>query len=160
MNNTSIKIRKAQPADVLAITSLFRNAIEQVNKKDYSAEHIRVWASGADDIEKWKNRIDAHYFIIAEIDQTVVGFAYITRGNYFDGLFVHPSTKGRGIATQLLKHIEEKIAANGFHTIDSDVSITALPFFTKHGYRILSKQQKPYQGLYFENYIVQKNTLK
>lgn len=149
-------LRKAIPQDIEAITALFRTTILEVNAGDYSDAHLKVWASGADDLAKWENRIAEHYFIVAENESTLVGFAYLTNGNYFDGLFVHKAYQGFGIASTLLKHIEQKVIENKHTSIHSDVSITALPFFKKYNYVVERKQQKEFKDLIFENYIVSK----
>lgn len=151
-----IDIRQATLNDIPEITSIFRNTIINVNAKDYSEKQIKVWASGADDIEKWKDRINKLYFIVAEIENTIVGFAYLKNGNYFDGLFVHKDYQRQGIASKLMRIIESQVMMNGFEIIKSDVSITALPFFDNKYYEVVKKQRKSFKGLVFENYIVEK----
>ena len=149
-------IREAEVKDVKEVTNLFRNTVRQVNSTHYSPEQIKHWQSSADDIGKWEKRILDWYFIIAEIDEKIVGFAYLNQGNYFDGLFVHHDFQGHGIATKLASNIEEQASLNGFDTIHSDVSITAKPFFEKRGYTIEYLQEKEYRGMLFKNYIVSK----
>ena len=151
-----IEIRQATSEDIPEITSIFRDTIIHVNSKDYSEEQIKVWASGADDIKKWEGRIKKFYFIVAEIENTIVGFAYLTNGNYFDGLFVHKDYQRLGIASKLMRIIESQVMMNGFEIIKSDVSITALPFFDNKYYNVIKKQKKSFKGLVFENYIVEK----
>tara|TARA_R110002094_G_scaffold24924_3_gene37143 strand:+ start:592 stop:1065 length:474 start_codon:yes stop_codon:yes gene_type:complete len=151
-----IEIRQAALEDLQEITSLFRDTIIRVNSKDYSEQQIKVWASGADDIKKWEDRINKFYFIIAEIENSVVGFAYLKNGNYFDGLFVHKDYQRLGIASKLMRIIESQVMMNGFEIIKSDVSITALPFFDNKYYNVIKKQKKSFKGLVFENYIVEK----
>ncbi|WP_339752280.1 GNAT family N-acetyltransferase [uncultured Winogradskyella sp.] len=151
-----IEIRQAALEDLQEITSLFRDTIIHVNSKDYSEQQIKVWASGADDIKKWEDRINKFYFIIAEIENSVVGFAYLKNGNYFDGLFVHKDYQRLGIASKLMRIIESQVMMNGFEIIKSDVSITALPFFDNKYYNVIKKQKKSFKGLVFENYIVEK----
>jgi len=155
--NYNITIDIAKQSDVLEITSIFKNTIIAVNSKDYGKEQIVLWSSGGDNLDKWKKRIKEHYFIVAKIDSTIVGFAYLTNNNYFDGLFVHHKHQNKGIAKLLLENIEAKVIKNGFDTIHSDVSITALPFFKKHNYIIVEKQQKLHEGLVFENFVVYKS---
>lgn len=84
-----IEIRPATLEDIPEITSVYRNTITHINSKHYSEKQITVWASIADDIETWEERINKLYFIVAEIENVIVGFAYLKNGNYFDGLFVH-----------------------------------------------------------------------
>lgn len=153
---TQIEIRQATAEDIPEITSIFRDTIIHVNSKDYSEEQIKVWALGADDIEKWKERIQKFYFIVAEIENVIVGFAYLTNGNYFDGLFIHKAYQRQGVASKLMRIIESQVMMNGFEIIKSDVSITALPFFDNKFYNVIKKQKKRFKGLVFENYIVEK----
>ena len=152
-----IQIRQAEITDIPEITALFRNTITHINSKDYSEKHISIWASGADDIDVWETRINKLYFILAEIDTTIVGFAYLKNGNYFDGLFVHKDYQRQGIGSKLLRIIESQVMMNDFEVIKSDVSKTALPFFDNKYYEIVKKQKKNFKGVTFENYIVEKS---
>ncbi|NRA91563.1 MAG: hypothetical protein HRU26_02590 [Psychroserpens sp.] len=52
--------------------------------------------------------------------------------------------------------MESQVSINGFDTIRSDVSITALPFFDSHFYEVEKKQKKMVKGIVFENYMVYK----
>jgi len=149
-------LREATPDDLREVTSLFRETVKRINSADYSEEQIQHWISSADDLLKWKNRILDWYFIVAEIEKSIVGFAYLNNGNYFDGLFVHHEFQSRGVATLLADKIELKVSQNGFETIHSDVSITAKPFFEKRGYNIEGVQEKVYRGMVFKNYLVSK----
>ena len=92
-----INIRQATLEDIPYITSIFRDTIVYINSRDYSEKQIKVWSSGANDIEKWEERIENAYFIVAENRDTIVGFAYLTKGYYFDGLFVHKDYQHKGV---------------------------------------------------------------
>ena len=148
------EIRQATIDDIPEITSLFRNTIININSRDYSDKQIKVWASGADDIEKWEKRINNDYFNVAEANNQIIGFSYLTKGNYLDGLFVHKDYQRKTIASKLLRIMESRASINGFDVLKSDVSITALPFFDSHYYEVEKKQKKSFKGLVFENYIV------
>ncbi|MCK8480140.1 GNAT family N-acetyltransferase [Psychroserpens algicola] len=151
-----IEIREATLDDIPEITSIFRDTVRAVNSRDYNEKQIEVWASGADDIDKWEERIKRFYFIVAHVGDTIVGFSYLTKGYYLDGLFVHKDFQRRTIASKLLRIIESQVSINGFEVIKSDVSITALPFFDSHFYEVEKKQKKSHKGMVFENYIVYK----
>ncbi|WP_178987726.1 GNAT family N-acetyltransferase [Winogradskyella schleiferi] len=151
-----IEIRQATVEDIPEITKIFRDTVTHINSKHYSEKQIKVWASGADDIEKWEERINKLYFIVAEIEQTIVGFAYLKNGNCFDGLFVHKDYQRQGIGSKLLRIIESQVMMNDFEVIKSDVSKTALPFFDNKYYEVIKIQKKNFKGLVFENYLVEK----
>ncbi|WP_417238352.1 GNAT family N-acetyltransferase [Bizionia sp.] len=149
-----IEIREAVINDLPEITSLFRNTILHINSKHYTENQIAVWASGADNEKKWTARITKNYFIVAETNNTIVGFAYLTQGNYLDGLFVHKDYQRQGIGAKLLRVIESQVIMAGFKEIKSDVSKTALPFFDDYYYEVEKKQMKHLKGEVFENYII------
>ncbi len=151
-----LKIRQAILEDIPEITSVFRDTIRTINSKDYSEKQIQVWASGANDLDKWEDRIKNNYFIVAENEDRIVGFGYLKNGNYFDGLFVHKEYQRQAIAIKLMRIIESKVITNGYEIIKSDVSITALPFFEDQYYIVEKKQKKSFKGLVYENYIVYK----
>ncbi|MBA6152788.1 GNAT family N-acetyltransferase [Gelidibacter maritimus] len=151
-----IEIREATLEDIPFITTIFRDTITNVNAKDYSEKQIRQWASGASDIDQWKDRIANSYFIVAELNDTIVGFAYLSKGNYFDGLFVHKDFLRRGFGIKLMRIIESQALAEGYEVIKADVSITALPFFEDQYYIVEKKQKKNYKGLAFEIFKVYK----
>ncbi|WP_250433964.1 GNAT family N-acetyltransferase [Hanstruepera flava] len=151
-----IEIRQATVEDIPEITTLFRDTIREVNSKHYSDKQIQTWADGANDTQKWEDRINRLYFLVAESHNTIVGFAYLKNCNYFDGLFVHKDFQRQGIASKLLRIIESKVMMDGFEKIKSDVSITALPFFEDHYYDVIKKQKKILKGITFENYVVSK----
>lgn len=157
MKIDDIEIREATLEDIPEITSIFRDTILAVNSRDYSEEQVKAWSSGADDIEKWEERIKKFYFIVAHVGDTIVGFSYLTKGFYLDGLFVHKDFQRRTIASKLLRIMESQVSINGFETIKSDVSITALDFFDSHFYEVEKKQKKSHKGMVFENYIVYKD---
>lgn len=151
-----IQIREATLADIPLITTLFRDTITHVNAKNYSEKQIRVWASAAMDIDAWEKRITTSYFIVAEFKETLVGFAYLSKGNYFEGVFVHREHLGKGFGTKLLRIIESHATAKGHHLIQADVNVTALPFFEDHNYIVQKKYKKNFKGLAFETYMVNK----
>jgi putative acetyltransferase len=151
-----LAIRQATEADLPEITALFRNTVTAVNTKHYNAKQIEIWASVANETSKWLERIAEHYFIVAENDTEIVGFAYLKNGYYLDGLFAHKDYLRQGVASALLRTIESQVMVEDFPEIRSDVSITALPFFENKYYEIVKKQKKNFKGMVFQNYIVKK----
>jgi putative acetyltransferase len=151
-----IEIRQATLEDLPEIVTLFRETITAVNSKHYNDNQIEIWASGANDTDKWEDRIKNFYFIVGEYKNQIVGYAYLKNGNYLDGLFVHKDYQRVGIASKLLRIMESHAMFEGYEDIRSDVSITAIPFFESHYYEVIKKQKKVVKGMNFENYIVTK----
>mgnify|MGYP003712551585 CR=1 FL=1 len=111
----------------------------------YSFDFCERFINEYPDIEKWEKRINNDYFIVAEANNQIIGFSYLTKGNYLDGLFVHKDYQRKTIGSKLLRIMESRASINGFDVLKSDVSITALPFFDSHYYEVEKKQKKSYQ---------------
>lgn len=146
-----MNIRFATKKDIPAIKELFRSTILSVNLKDYTPEQVGCWAARGEDVSVWEERINEQYFILAEENNTILGFAALKLSGYLNSMFVHKDYQGKGIATFLLKKIEEYARLKDISEIIADVSITAQPFFSKKGYVIL-EQQTVCIGISMTNY--------
>jgi len=136
----SIKIRQAVEGDVSQITQLFFDTIQNINIKDYSKEEVDDWSSWKTNTDKWLERIQEQYFVLAEINNQIVGFSSLAEDGYLDFMFVHKDFQVQGIASALLSEIEHQASEQNNEFIYSDVSITAKGFFEKKGF-IVERQQ-------------------
>ncbi len=151
-----MNIREAISDDLGEILDLFRNTIREVNKEDYSSEQLKAWAAGADDRKRWLYRIRQHYFLVAEKKGAIVGFASITREGYLDTMFVHKDHQGEGVAKALLEEIMEFAMHRNLTSITTDASVTARPFFEKHGFTVIAKQSVNRKGITLTNFKMYK----
>ncbi|EGK05310.1 GNAT family N-acetyltransferase [Dysgonomonas mossii] len=150
-----MNIRFTTPKDIPAIKELFRSTILSVNLKDYTPEQVGCWAARGEDVSVWEERINEQYFILAEENNTILGFAALKLSGYLNSMFVHRVYQGKGVASLLLKKIEEYARMKDISEITADVSITAQPFFSKKGYVIL-EQQTVCIGISMTNYKMSK----
>jgi putative acetyltransferase len=154
-----MKIRVAQEKDIENIAQLFYETIITVNKKDYSEEQILAWSGNAKNVEMWSDLIEKQYFLIAEKDFIITGFASLDTNCCLDLMYVHKDFQGQGIATQLLLALENKAIEEGFTEIWTDSSLTAKPFFLSKGFVIKEIYTKKLRGIEFENTILTKEIL-
>jgi len=133
-------ITEATQADIKEIAQLFYETIQEINSKDYPKDEIDDWSSWREDFDRWAEEIEKFYFIVARIDDKIVGITSLSSDGYLDLLFVHKDFQRHGIARQLLSEIERKALEQKNDLIYSDVSITAKGFFEKYGF-IVEKQQ-------------------
>jgi putative acetyltransferase len=145
-------IRQAKDSDIDEILKLFYDTVTNVCEADYNHEQIKVWASSASQKQKWLNRISKQYFIVAEHDGKIVGFGSIEKGEYLDLLYVHMDYIRQGIATMLLMELEKESDKHHKACISADVSITAKPFFEKHGFKVIQQQTKLFNNVEITNY--------
>lgn len=150
-------IRVAQQSDIVEIKELFQNTVLVINKRDYSQTEVEDWASCGDNLSTLEDMIKTHYFIVAVNQQSeIVGFSSITSQGYLHSMFVHKDFQGKGIATILLKEIEQHAITTGIMRITSEVSLTARPFFEKKGYTVEEEQKRKANQLSLTNFWMAK----
>lgn len=149
-------IRPAKISDLPAIQSLFIETIKSTCKKDYGDDQIRCWASSVKNIARWEEKLIKQYFLVAELDKKIIGFASLENGSYLDFMYVSKDHLRKGIATTLYNQIENEAKNKGSNFIDSDVSITAKPFFQKMGFLLLKETQNLIDGVEIINYKMRK----
>ena len=98
--------RKATENDVSRITQLFYETVNSVNQKDYSKAQIAIWSGNSQNIDYWLNCIKSQFFIVAEKDSLIIGFASLDEMACVDFMYVHKDFQNVGVATKLLDALE------------------------------------------------------
>ncbi len=127
-----------------------------MNKKHYSSKEIIAWSQGAKIINNWLKRIDTHYYLLAKIDDRLVGMASLDETGYLDVLYVSKDHQKKKIASTLLLKMEDMARIDEHEYIYSDVSITAKPFFLYKGYEMIRPQLVMCRGIVLRNYHIRK----
>lgn len=135
-----MNIRKASLQDIDQLRQLFFDTINIINSKDYNEDQIQAWSSGAKNINGWKTKLEKQYFVVAEIEGKITGFASLKDDSYLDFMYIHKDHQRKGIATQLFLELKKIAEKSGAKEMTADVSITARPFFEKQGFTVLKKQ--------------------
>lgn len=145
-------LRPYTSSDCDLLASLFYNTVHIVNAKDYTAEQLSAWADGTPDLNNWNTSLSSNFTIVAEKNDTIVGFGDIDKNGYLDRLFVHHEFQNQGIATAICNELEKYTNAK---KIVTHSSITARPFFESRGYKIVNQQQVQRHGIYLTNYLME-----
>ena len=151
-----LSFRQAHSSDLPEMQQLFVDTVTNVCKKDYNEKQIRAWTSGVKDTQRWLKRLDEQHVLLAIKDDQITGFGTIKDGSYIDMLFVHKDFQGQGIARKLYAQLEQKAAELNSDHIDSNVSITAKPFFERMGFIILAEQKVIRNAIELVNYRMRK----
>lgn len=157
ISDIDVIIKKAKTSDIEEITHLFFNTIQSINIRDYPKDQIDDWSSWYQEYDKWKNKILEQYFIKALDDDKIVGFGSLAKDGYVDYLFVDKDYQRQGIATNLMKKLENKAIEQCNKHIYSDVSITAKSFFERNGFKVEKQQLKKSREKYLTNFRMIKN---
>ncbi len=130
-----MEIRRAQVGDVEAVVRIHGDAIRDVCARDYPPEVIAAWLAGRSD-DRYVSQIRAHSFWVG-IEQECVAFGCVrVEAAKLESLFVAPLALGRGYAANLLSHLEGVALQAGIELLQVDSSLTAQPFYTRHGYNM------------------------
>ena len=156
MDFDRIVICPAKTEDLQAIRAVFADTINTVCTRDYSPERCAAWAAGAQNTNRWKKKLETQYFLVARIEETIVGFASLENNSHIDFLFVHKDFQGKGVAKLLFEPIQQQAISKHAQLLSSDVSITARPFFEKMGFTAIAKQNTKIRGINLTNYRMQK----
>ena len=159
VTNTNLGIRRLAAQDIPEMRKLFRATVLTVNSKDYTKEEVEDWASCGDSVEHWKELLAKNNYIGALDGQGgIVGFSSMNAEGYLHSMFVHKDWQGKGVATLLLSEVEKIARRYGVHKISVEVSVTARPFFEKHGYKVVKEQKAKANRLYLTNYVMEKTS--
>ncbi|WP_323757621.1 GNAT family N-acetyltransferase [Roseivirga sp.] len=153
-------LRPAQTADIPELQALYKSTIESLCINDYSPEQIRVWAASAQNDERWEKRIKGQYFIVATINDEIVGFASLENGNYIDMMYVHYKHLRKGIANLMMDALEKEAETCRVKELYSNVSKTAKPFFEQRGFQVVKENWMKVDGISINNYKMVKQNFQ
>jgi putative acetyltransferase len=127
-------LRPFLPADAPVLAEIYQASVEELTGEDYSEAQQAAWASLADDVEAFGERLAGGLTLVATIGGSTVGFGSLKGADHIDLLYVHPAAVGQGVATLLADALEKLAGARGAKRLTADVSDTARGFFEKRGY--------------------------
>lgn len=150
--NRITRLRPAQPSDLSAILELFAGTIEIICSADYTTDQRNAWQASVENSARWMAKINRDDFWVAETDTILSGFASLKNNNYIDLMYVHKDFARIGIASLLLKKMLDLATSTSSEKVFSDVSITAKPFFEKHGFTVIKENHLILRGVAIMNY--------
>jgi len=153
----AITLRKAAWADQPALLALHERALRQMSLGHYRASQIDAFiAAGTLDEELiWEGR-----YFIAEVDgvlagcggwgQQVPGYLSATPDgeemSRLRAMYVDPALARRGIARQLVRHIESDVLAHGHPMLSLDALVSGVALYRALGYQAVHNGLAPLPG--------------
>ena len=151
-----MNVRLYQAADSTVLARLFTETVQTINAADYSPQQVETWAGRPLELERWCRLLPGRVVFVAEHDSEIVGFTTIEPNGHLDQLYVHHRFQRQGIASALVRRIEEEAVSRGIDRIFTEASITARPFFEHVGFRLIAPQAVAVAGTSFLNYRMEK----
>lgn len=121
-------------------------------------EQVKAWAPNIDhwDWERWNNSFTHKFVYIAEEKETLLGFGELEADGHIDRFYIHKNYLGRGVGRLIYQAIEKKAKALALSRLYVEASITALPFFEKMEFKIITSQIVKVRGVEMMNYQMEK----
>ena len=149
----SIEVRCCRGEDAAATLTVFLEAITETEAADYSLGQIAAWARPEQrTVSEWDRAMQARDSYVALLDKQIVGFSDVDPEGHIDMMFVSPRHSRRGVSSALLTHLHGHARAHGIRNLSADVSITARPFFEKHGFTVVTTQHPMTAGVPMTNF--------
>ena len=149
-------LRPFLATDTPLLAAIFAAAILELTGDDYSEAQQNAWAAGAEDEERFGQRLASQLTLIATLQNSPVGFASLKGADHIQMLYVHPSVAGQGVGAMLCDALEKLAGARGAKSLTVDVSDTALEFFRKRGYVAKQRNTVTINGEWLANTTMQK----
>ena len=149
-------IREATKNDIEEIKDLCMQTILTVNRKDYTEEETIDWASCGESTQRWEERFDEQTYWVFEINNIIAGVGSLKEGNHIGSFFVHKDFQRQGVGQKIITHILDYAVSLKTKKVDSEVSLTARPFFEKNGFYVVKQQQAKANKLYLTNFLMEK----
>lgn len=127
-------LRRFQADDTAQVCQLYAATTRLINGTDYTPEQIERWAHFADDVDGWCERLLRHRTNVIASAGRILGFAELEGDGEVGYFYVDAHHQGRGIGSSLMLALVADAQAQSSLQLRAAVSISALPFFQRHGF--------------------------
>ena len=136
-------IRAFRPGDGEALADLHRRAILASSEAVYSNEQKESWAFGLK--PEFYDASSGVFEVAVDDDGVARGFCHAIDDEVL-GFYVDPNWQRRGIGAALLARAEAGMAARGIPAAHVKATLTAQPFYERHGYAVLAQSEHKTRG--------------
>lgn len=149
-------IREAGDDDFAAIGQLFFETIREVNLRDYTPQQVAAWAPAVSSAQDWRKRLEGQVVLVAVERDLLVGFITVEKNGHVDFLFVHKDRQRQGIASALLGRVRDLARQWNLPRLFTEASITAKPFFERHGFVVTRPEDVIRHGVTLRRYHMER----
>lgn len=101
-------IRRGSEKDLRELQKIFIETIQSVCHCDYDEQQIQAWAAAAENQQRWHGLVNEQFLLVAEKDNSLIGFGSLANENCIDFLHVHKGYQRRGVAREIYLKLEEQ----------------------------------------------------
>lgn len=152
-------IRRYREGDHLAIGEIYHQAVHRLACQDYRPEQLHAWAAPVTDraawARHWKKRCERKRPFVGEVDGEVAGFLELDPDGHIDCTYVHPDHARTGLMSRVMTEVKREAHARKLPRLFAEVSLTARPFFERHGFRWVRDNLVEIRGVTLRNYLME-----
>jgi putative acetyltransferase len=146
------------PQDQTLLAEIFVASIMELGEDWYDEDELTAWASAAEDVADFGQRLSPLLTLIATNDGEPAGFVSLKDNTKIHMLYVAPEHAGQGIGTALVKAVETIATHRGAKSLEVDASDMAKRLFEKLGYVAQRRNTVNISGVWLGNTTMTKET--
>jgi len=151
-----MQLREAIPADAAACVALFTASVHQLAARHYNGEQRLAWAPPHADMTFWQQHLAGLEVLLAEREQSLLGFIGYAADGHIDLLFCAPQAAREGVASALYTTAEKRLRALGQTRLYTEASLLAKPFFLNRGFAVIEQEDVQRGDVSLRRYHMQK----
>ncbi len=150
-------LRSFRPGDAIGLASLYHRAVREGAAGKYDDRQRAAWSPEVPTHAGWRARVEEAATVVAERDGVLLGFMTLDlETGFLDFAYVAPEVMGQGVASALYAVIEGRARVKGHARLETEASLLAEPFFLRHGWRIVRRQEIERAGVKIPNAVMEK----
>jgi putative acetyltransferase len=135
-----ITLRLFKESDSPAMIKLFQRSVHEIACQYYTPAQLQAWAPQKINVENWTKRCLSRPTWLACDGDVLTGFIDLEKNGHLDLLYVNPDYQGQGVASLLYQQVEKQARCDKNKRIFVEASLSARPFFEKHGFHVQARQ--------------------
>ena len=149
-----VVIRSGRAGDIPALAEIFHAAVRAAHA--YTETERAAWSPAVPSMEAWRRRLDGLDILVAEVGGRTAGFMGL-KDDLVDFAYVHPAFARQGLGGALLAVTEGRARSAGLSRIRTEASLVAEPFFARHGWHVVRRQEVERNGVGLRNALMEKD---
>lgn len=154
---SNITLNKVSESNFDNCLELIRETMHAINVGEYSQSQREIWSNKHIGEPTWKNTSAQHIAYCTTINNKVVGYGEMTYSGELCQLYVHKDYQANHIAAKIIERLESDAKNLGITHINTEINITAKPFFEKLGYQQCKQYQVTLCGIKLTNISMKKS---
>ena len=143
-----MEIRKYILEDTELLMKLQIETIKSINSSDYSSKEIEAWLSPENmNLDFFAKTLKENIVYVSLIDDKIVGFGELNKKGEIKRLYTNKNYQGKGVASRLLKVLEQEAKKMGLDYLILESTISAKNFYESKGFIILGKKVENVNGV-------------